>query len=323
MMTVPTIDVGALRSGSRAEREELAQTIGRVAREIGFFSVVNHGISADLIDATFAAAKTFFDLPLAEKDRVAIEHSRIYRGYARNGLEQFDEAFPPDAKESFDIGPELAADDPAVLAGEPFRGVNQWPEVASLPSFRSTLLAYYDAVLALTVDLHRPIALDLGVDEDYFTPFFERPLPLLRMLHYPPHPGAFDGTLHGAAPHTDYGNLTLLAQDDVGGLEVRGRDGTWIRVVPNPDAFVCNIGDCLMRWSNDVYASTLHRVINESGRERYSIAFFGDPSPNALVSPMPSCVTPDRPAKYPPVDYLTYIQGRLASAYPTIEQPAT
>jgi isopenicillin N synthase-like dioxygenase len=317
--TIPTIDVGALRSGSRAELDMLAAEIGAVAREIGFFSVVNHGISDDVVQAAFEASRAFFALPLAVKEHVAVERSPIYRGYARNGLEQFDEAFPPDAKESFDIGPDLAADDPAVVAREPFRDVNLWPDVATLPGFRRTITAYFDAVLALTIDLHRPIAVDLGLDEDYFTRRYDRPLPVLRLLHYPPLPGRFDGALHGAAPHTDYGNLTLLAQDNVGGLEVRQRNGDWIRVEPNPAAFVCNIGDCLMRWSNDVYASTLHRVINATGRERYSIAFFGDPNPNALVSPVPSCVTVDRPAKYPPIDYLDYLKMRLAGAYPTIE----
>jgi isopenicillin N synthase-like dioxygenase len=171
-------------------------------------------------------------------------------------------------------------------------------------------------LLALVIDLHRPVAIDLGVDERFFAPAFERAITIQRLLYYPPHPGAFDGTLHGAAPHTDYGNLTLLAQDDAGGLELQMRDGTWIDVAPTPGAFVCNIGDCLMRWSNDVYVSNRHRVVNRSGRGRYSVAFFGDPAADALVACLPSCTDDAHPPKYEPILYGTYLQRRLAAAYP-------
>jgi isopenicillin N synthase-like dioxygenase len=136
-------------------------------------------------------------------------------------------------------------------------------------------------------------------------------------LRYPPHPGTFDGTLYGAAPHTDYGILTLLAQDDTGGLEVRARDGTWIPVDPTPGTLICNIGDALMRWSNDVYVSTPHRVVNASGRARQSIAFFADPNPDALIACFPSCASEAAPAKYPPIDYASYQRERYDATYGT------
>jgi isopenicillin N synthase-like dioxygenase len=294
---VPSIDIGALRSGDAAALRALAGEIGRAARETGFFSIVNHGIPQRLIADVFAQSQTFFAQPLEVKAQVGIESSPAYRGYARIGYEQFDEAHPPDAKESFDIGPDR----------------NLWPD---LPGFRPALQAYYDALFALMIDVHRPIALDLGVEEHHFRPFLERALAIGRLLYYPPHPGAFDGTLHGSAPHTDYGNITFLAQDDAGGLELQMRDGTWIGIEPAPGAFVCNIGDCLMRWSNDVYVSNLHRVVNRSGRARYSVAFFGDPAVEALVACLPSCTDASHPPKYPPVTYGEYLQRRLNAAYP-------
>jgi isopenicillin N synthase-like dioxygenase len=295
---VPVIDIGALRSGDPAALRALANEIGDAARGTGFFSVVNHGVARELIADVFAQSAAFFAQPLETKMRAAIELSPAYRGYARNGYEQFDAAHPADAKESFDIGPDQ----------------NLWP--AGLPAFQPALQAYYDALYALTIAIHRPIALDLGLDEHFFAPAFDGAIAIARLLYYPPHPGTFDGTLHGAAPHTDYGNITFLAQDDAGGLELQTRDGEWIGIDPTPDAFVCNVGDSLMRWSNDVYTSNLHRVVNRSGRARYSVAFFGDPAADALVECLPTCTDNARPPMYPPITYGEYLQRRLRAAYP-------
>jgi isopenicillin N synthase-like dioxygenase len=137
----------------------------------------------------------------------------------------------------------------------------------------------------------------------------------LRVLHYPPHPGAFDGNLYGAGPHTDYGGLTLLAQDANGGLEVRRRDGEWIAVDPTPATFVCNIGDALMRWTNDIYVSNAHRVVNRSGRARYSAAFFCEPNPDAVIACIPGCSDPGHPAKYAPVAFADYLRSKLEPTY--------
>jgi isopenicillin N synthase-like dioxygenase len=163
--------------------------------------------------------------------------------------------------------------------------------------------------------LQRAIAIDLGVDEQFFAPTFTDAIGIMRLLHYPPHPGTFDGSTYGAGAHTDYGNVTLLAQDDTGGLEVQGRDGTWIAVPPQPGTFVCNIGDCLMRWTNDVYVSNAHRVVNRSGRERYSIAYFGDPNQDAVISCLPTVLAPDEQPKYPPITYADYLRSRYEATY--------
>ena len=172
---------------------------------------------------------------------------------------------------------------------------------------------------ALLLDLvmvhHRAFARDLGLRTDHFADKFDRPMATLRLLRYPAAESRGDETI-GASAHTDYGNLTLLATDDVGGLEVRTRDGEWIEAPPLANAFVVNIGDCLMRWTNDVYVSTPHRVVNRSGRARYSIAFFCDPNPDAEVAVIPSCVEPGAPIRYPPVLAADYLKFKLEASKP-------
>ena len=174
------------------------------------------------------------------------------------------------------------------------------------------MLAYYDACAALGARLHRAFARDLGLEPDFFADKFDRPMATLRLLRYP---AAAEERI-GAGEHTDYGNLTLLATDDVGGLEVRTRAGDWIEAPPRAGAFIVNIGDCLMRWTNDVYVSTPHRVVNRSARERTSIAFFFDPNPEAEVAAIPSCVARGEAARYPPILAADYLKLRLDASQP-------
>jgi isopenicillin N synthase-like dioxygenase len=312
---IPTISLTGLRTEGRADLERIGAEIGRAARGLGFFSVADHGIDSALIDATFDCSRAFFALPQEVKNRLSVVNSASYRGYVNLGEEKLDAALPADIKECFNAGPDLAADHPDVLAGKPYHAVNQWPE---LPGFRTTLMTFEAAALELVVLLQRAIAVDLGLDEHFFDRYFEDSVSLLRLLHYPPHPGTFDGSVYGAGAHTDYGNLTLLAQDENGGLEVRGRDGTWVPVPPQPGTFVCNIGDCLMRWTNDVYVSNAHRVVNRSGRERYSIAYFGDPNAEALVAAVPSVLAPDEEPKYPPIKFADYLKLRYEETYTVV-----
>jgi isopenicillin N synthase-like dioxygenase len=267
----------------------LAAEIGEAARDIGFFAITNHGVSEALLERVFDLSRAFFGQSDAQKAPLSSKKATNYAGWARIGVERLDPARPGDAKESFNI------------ALDQF---GMWP---SLDGFQTTMLEYFRVMADLMIALHRPIALDLGLDDpDFFTPLLEDPMSVLRLLRYPPHPGEFDGGLHGAAPHTDYGLLTLLAQDGTAGLEVRARNGTWVEVEPTPGTFVCNIADSLMRWTNDIYVSTPHRVVNRSGRERYSVAFFGDPNADALIECLPACASADRPPKYPPITYRAY-----------------
>ncbi len=312
MVTIPMIDVAPLRAGTHDGLLETAAAIGAAARDIGFFGIVNHGVPAGVVAELFSAAHAFFALPAEVKAESAIERSPHYLGYARPALERLDPARPGDAKESFNMGRERAADDPDLVAGKPFVGANQWPR---LPGFRPALVAYFDRLAELGALVHRAVAVDLELEPNYFASRYDRALSALRILRYPPHPGAFDGTLYGAAPHTDYGGLTLLAADGSGGLEVRRRDGEWIAADPAPGAFVCNVGDALMRWTNDIYVSTPHRVVNRSGRPRYSAAFFCEPNPDARIECIPACASRDAVPKYPPIEFSTYLRSRVERTY--------
>jgi isopenicillin N synthase-like dioxygenase len=308
---IPVIDVGELRSGDRAALRALADAIGRAARDTGFFTIVNHGVPQEAVAALFAESRRFFALPVEEKQRVSLATTTNFRGYGAIGYEQLDPAHPGDAKETFEIGLELPSDDPRYA--HPLLGPNYWPD---LPGFRETLVHYQSLLRELGIALHRPIALDLGLDPDFFTPLIDPGLSNLRVLRYPPHPGTFDGTQYGAAPHTDYGVLTLLAQEDVSGLELRTSSGEWLPVMPPPGGFVCNIGDCLMRWSNHTYVSTPHRVVNRTPRDRYSAAFFADPNPETIVDVLPTLLAPGETPRYAATSYADYFRSRTEAVFP-------
>ena len=293
----------------------LGHELGRAARDTGFFCITGHGIAPLLVNEMFTQSTQFFAQTLAAKDALSIRHSPHNRGYVALGEERLDASKPGDVKAAFNIGLDLPPDDPDVLAGRPFRGVNVWPDATTLPDFRATMLAYFDACHRLGMRLHRALAHDLGVAENFFDDKLDQPLATLRLLHYPPRPERFEAGQIGAGEHTDYGNITLLATDDAGGLEVRTRSGEWISPPTIAGALICNIGDCLMRWTNDIYVSTPHRVVNPIDRERYSIAFFLDPNPDAVVACLPSCVSTDRPARYAPTTGAAYLKSRLDATY--------
>ncbi|WP_430450069.1 isopenicillin N synthase family dioxygenase [Rhodophyticola sp.] len=301
---IPVLDWQRFASGE--DRDGFVADLGAAARGPGFFLLTGHGVDPSLSARIFEMADLFFALPQSEKEAISILKTPHYRGWARDGLESLDEGSgQADRKESFNMGLDLAADDPRVLAGDPFRGVNQWP---NLPGFRETMLAYYDAAMALGVDIHRAIALDLGLEEHHFDSAFVDPLAALRVLHYPPGTGAA-GEI-GAGAHTDYGAITLLMTDGEAGLQVRPRGGDWVDAPHIDGAYVVNIGDCLMRWTNDIYVSTPHRVLPPK-RARRSVAFFVEANPDVVVTALPGTGAP----KYPPVRAADYLMSRLDATY--------
>ncbi len=279
---IPVVDIGGVREGERAALERAAREIHAACTTVGFFYIRNHGVPQPIVDAAVAAARTFFAFPVETKRRVAVNPR--HRGFNALGDATMYQATKPDYKEFFSIGLELPEDDPAVLAGEALRGPNNWPDF--MPELRSALYAYYEAIGACGSDLLRAVALSLGIDERFFADKYRKRMQRTQMVYYPPHPPQSEADLFGVAPHTDYGCITLLWQDDSGGLQVLERGSqTWIDAPPIPGTFVINVGDLLARWSNDRFASTPHRVINRSGRERYSIATFYDPDYGARVDP--------------------------------------
>ncbi|WP_299139957.1 2-oxoglutarate and iron-dependent oxygenase domain-containing protein [uncultured Tateyamaria sp.] len=299
---IPLIDW----SENAADPAGFAKQVGTACRDTGFFVLQNHTVPDALRAQVFAQADAFFALPQQDKARVSILNTPHFRGWAKPGDESLDETTAQvDTKETFNIGLDLPTDDPRVVAGAPFRGVNQWPD---LPGFAGTMLAYYDAAQDLGISLLRVIARDLGLAQDHFTPAFHDPLSALRLLSYPPGTGA-DNEI-GAGAHTDYGAITLLMTDGEPGLQVRPRGGDWIDVPHVPDAYVVNIGDCMMRWTNDIYVSTPHRVIPPKRRRR-SVAMFIEANPDTVVQALPGTGTP----KYAPIRAADYLMSRLDATY--------
>ncbi|WP_299043845.1 2-oxoglutarate and iron-dependent oxygenase domain-containing protein [uncultured Tateyamaria sp.] len=299
---IPVLDWTEVRN----DRPAFTAKLGQAVRETGFFLLSNADVPADLRSDVLRLADQFFDQPRAEKAKLSILDTPHFRGWGKPGDESLDETRPEvDTKETFNIGYDLAPDDPRVLANEPFRGVNRWPEIAG---FSATMLAYYDACQAQASALLSIMADDLGLHVDHFSDLFTEPLSAMRLLHYPPATGAENEI--GAGAHTDYGAITLLMTDGEPGLQVRPRGGDWIDVPHVPGAYVVNIGDCLMRWTNDIYVSTPHRVLPPK-RQRRSVAFFCEANPDALVAALPGT----GPAKYPPIRAADYLASRLAATY--------
>ena len=205
-----------------------SKSLGAVCRDHGFFLLKNHPIPPALIEDVFALGDRFFALPDADKAPLSISNNPHNRGWAATGSESLDESSGQiDQKQAFNVGLDLSANDPRVLNGEPFRGVNLWPEI---DGFRGRVLEYFDAAHTLGVALHRAFAHDLGLDTDFFDGHFDAPMAILRLLSYPAGTGAA-GEI-GAGAHTDYGSITLLMTDGVTGLQVRPRGQDWIDVPP-------------------------------------------------------------------------------------------
>ena len=301
---IPVLDFS--RFANTQDKAGFVADLGAAARGVGFFMLRGHGIDPTLQENVFAQAGSFFTLSPMEKEKCSILNTPHYRGWARPGLESLDEhSGLIDQKESFNIGLDLPADDPRVVAQDPFYGVNQWPD---LPEFARTMRAYYDAALDLGVRVCRAIALDLGVRETYFDDVLHEPMAALRLLHYPPATGNTNAI--GAGAHSDYGLLTLLMTDGEPGLQIKSRGGDWIDAPHVDGAYVVNIGDCLMRWTNDIYISTPHRVLPPK-RQRRSVAMFIEANPNAIVAALPGTGAP----KYPPIRAADYLMSRLNATY--------
>lgn len=300
---VPVLDLAPLVAGE--DISALAREIRKACEGMAFFYIRNHGVPQGVIDATFDASRRFFAEPLAA--RMKIHKDRFHRGYLPLGTTRYP-GKAADLKDSFDIGVDLALDHPDVVAGLPLHGPNQWPELAD---FRAPVEAYFQSVRDCGLRLLKLFARSLEVEDDFFAKHYDNPTILMRMLHYPPQAQATEEGSIGAFPHSDYGVMTLLAQDPSGGLELQKPDGTWIGAPYIPGTFVVNIGDLMARWTNGVYRSNKHQVVNRRGTERYSIPFFFNPNHFAPVECIPSCMGPHRPRLYPTVAAGDYIADKI------------
>lgn len=310
---LPVIDVSGLRSPEISDRQAVAERMRQACRELGFMYIVGHGVSSDLRDRVFAEAARFFALPSETKLALHMDRSPSNRGYEPLRHQTLEAGAPPDLKEGFYIAEEFPPDHPRMRDRNFNFGVNQWPD--DMPDFRATMMAYHDEMMDLGRRLMAGMALSLDLPEDYFEDYCTDPLTRLRLLHYPPQPAIADPNEKGCGAHTDFGGITMLMQDENGGLQVLGADGEWIHATPLPDSYIVNLGDMMARWTNDRYRSTMHRVVNLSGRERYSIPFFYSGNPNHPVAAIPTCLAADETPKYPPTTVEAHMREMYARTY--------
>jgi isopenicillin N synthase-like dioxygenase len=301
---IPVIDYGPYFAGESGALQRLSQDVRHACENVGFFYALNHGVPQDIIDRGFAASRRFHALPLEAKLKVRLNQNNI--GYmpmnaSVQAASTVHKATKPNQNESFFISHDRAADHPDVLAGIPLRGRNQWPD--GLPGLREDMNAYFQALSAMCERMLPAFAVALKMPAEFFTPYFANECHAnLRFLHYPPQEDVSENTF-GTAPHTDNSFMTALARTDVPGLAIRLPSGEWFPPPVIPGTFLVNLGNIMRRWSNNRFLSTPHGVINESGADRYSIAYFHSPNPDVTIDCLPSCVPAGSPPQYPSALY--------------------
>ena len=274
---VPVIDIGPLRDGSAPTA--VGRRLAWAATEVGFIYVENHAVPPFLIEDARHAGLEFFRMP--EEAKLAAATNEFHHGWLRPGSTKMYDDARPDIKESFNWGVERDGD--GVRPSNPLLGPNVWPP--GMPSLRSAVYPFFEAASACAEHLLRGFALGAGLPPEHFIRHRDWPLSRGSLQYYPPPPPDAGKDRFGVAPHTDFGVLTVLCQDEVGGLQIRRPSGEWAEVPPIPGTFVVNVGDLLERWSRRRYRSTPHRVINSSGRERLSLVLAYDPDFETLIDP--------------------------------------
>ena len=318
---IPLIDIGPYFAGGRADKKRVADEMSRACERIGFFLISGHGVAPALVEGVQRESKAFFALLLEEK--LAIRQRKEQkgsRGYEPVGTEQLSATIgvetPPDLKESLSIGPLEVPDHPSCRTEEaaPLYRPNMWPENPA--TLRPTCEAYIRALDRLSQHLHRLAAIAFDLPEDHFEDKIDRGFSILRVLNYPDQREEPEEGQLRAGEHSDYDNLTIcLIEDKPGGLQARGPDSNWVDVPFVAGSFVVNIGDFLMRWTNDRWKSTRHRVVNppRAAGERLSACHFIMPNHDAVIECLPTCQTPEHPAKYSPIVAGDYMIEKFAS----------
>ncbi len=284
MASIPIIDLAPFLNG---RSRDVVNEIRDACAEYGFFCIRNHGVSLELQARLEKLSHEFFALPESQKLSISMNQGgRAWRGFFPVGGELT--SGKPDLKEGLYIGEELEPTDPRVARGWPLHGANLFPDSA-IPQLRATVLEYTSQLTDLSHTIMEAISLGLDQEADFFhRQYTARPTPLFRIFHYPPITAENESSFPwGVGEHTDYGLLTILKQDQIGGLEVKVGE-TWIPVPPVSNVFVCNVGDMLDFLSRGKYLSAPHRVKNTSGKSRYSYPFFFDPDFAAQVTPLPA-----------------------------------
>jgi isopenicillin N synthase-like dioxygenase len=303
---VPVIDIAPYLAGDPAGKRQVAEQVGRACAEIGFLTIVGHGVPTELLRRTYDVSRAFFDLPEEEKRKVPVNSIGV--GYVPMQVERLAASLgqqtPGDLKESLNVGRDFDHD--------------RWPERPA--ELRAIWTEYFTRLNELGASIMRIFATALDLPENYFDDKIDPPQAFMRVINYPDQPNdPLPGQLRAGA-HSDYGTLTILKSENVaGGLQVLDKSGAWVDVVTVPDSFVINIGDMMQLWTNDRWVSTVHRVVNPPrdknlGSRRQSIVFFHSPNENTLIECLESCVSADNPARYEPILAGEHLRQKSAKA---------
>jgi isopenicillin N synthase-like dioxygenase len=340
--SIPIIDLSPSFSSSLEARQLVARQINEACTTVGFFYITGHGIPKNVCDGTLKLAERFFhELPQASKEAIHMKQSEHFRGYEPAAFSSVNNFTSKETKEAFNWGYEAGLDPTGgdgkyvELDGSKEAAVNLWPQESELPGFYKGIAEYYGhvsssniqvatqmlilpQVLQLSRHLFQLFALSLALPEEYFESLVTHPGGIARLIRYPPssNPKPLSALSEdeeiGLGAHTDYECFTLLLQDSNPGLEILSPDGHWISAEPVDGGIVVNVADFLMRWTNGVYKSTVHRVVNRTAKERYSIPLFFSINYDEMVETLPSCVGEDNPSKFPPITAGRYVLDRLS-----------
>jgi isopenicillin N synthase-like dioxygenase len=295
---IPIIDFFPFVENDLSRQQAVAQQMYQACQQYGFMYLKNYGLCSERINQIFGQMQQFFDLPGEVKSQV-MRSVETNCGYVPIAGERLNPGRPGDLKEAFNVGARSVW-----LPGQ---------EV-----FRQRVSAFYQDTMHLAFLILKALALALQLPESFFIEKHGKNF-FLRLLHYPPLPSSIAQQQIRAGEHTDYGSITLLFQDPIGGLEICTCQGDWIPAPYIPETVIVNIGDAMQRWTNDKLRSTPHRVVNPEGelsyRSRYSAALFCDPNPEVEISCLESCCSGDRPSRYSPIRYATYLQSKFAATY--------
>jgi isopenicillin N synthase-like dioxygenase len=313
---IPVVDVAPAFRDTGGGLEAVAAQVRAASERVGFFYVAGHGVPRDLVADAFAASREFHALPLEDKLALKLNQNNIGYLPVNESIQRAStvhRATRPNFNESFFISHDRGSDHPDVVAGTPLRGANCWP--AGHERMRATMVGYFKTMEALGERMLPVLARGLDMPAGFFAPFFANEAHInLRFLHYPPQE-TDDPEQFGQGPHTDNSFITFLAREDTPGLAVRLPTGEWLSPPLIDGTFLVNLGNVMKRWSNDRFLSTPHGVVNDSGRDRYSIAFFYSPNIHARIECLPSCTGPGNPPRYEPAVYGDLVRAFYSANY--------
>jgi isopenicillin N synthase-like dioxygenase len=321
LLSVPIVNIAPYRRGPASAKAQLVAEVDRACRDIGFLVITGHGVSPELIQRVESTSRRFFELPLEAKQALKRPKDDQVRGYSAVGNEGLSYSLgkkaPGDLKESLSIGPINPPDNPYFNgpAAGPHFAPNLWP--AQISDFEASWSEYFETMAALSADLMRIFALALKLPEHFFDDKIDRHISMFRVLSYPNQEGEPEPGQLRAGAHSDYGSITILKiEDRPGGLQVHNKAGQWVDVPVVPGSFVVNIGDLMMQWTNDLWISTVHRVVNPPRDKandslRQSLVFFHQPNYDAMCECLSSCLAPGEQPKYQPISSGDHLRNKF------------